>query len=516
MRITSSFFICATPRSGSSLLSEALEFTSIAGRPREYFEPQYESDWFARLGIKDETECMEKFLAAGATSNGVFGAKVHWHQFGYLRDKLGLARGAFNGDLENLAQTFPGVKFIYLTRRDKVLQAISYVKAIQTDVWHSLPLGVTGTDATRPPPPAPIFDAKEIARWVARFTEDERRWQRYFDIAGIEPYEVVYEDFLESYDSTVRSILQYLGAANTHALNVVAPRLQKLGDETSYDWAGRYRALKRAPQPIRRTPRLSYFISTAPRTGGFLLAEALESTGIAGRPREYFDRAFQRDWHAKLAIESDADSFEKIFAAGTTPNSVFGAKVLWHQFEQLLAQLRLLQGTGLPHIERLNRVFPNLRYVLLTRRDKVRQAISYDRAIRSGVWWSVASPTETQESASPPEFVFENIDNWVTRLTEFDACWRRLFKRIGVSALELCYEDLADNCESSVRAVLQHLELPQWDVCPIAPPRLRIQSDAITEDWLERYRQIRQESSAQLARPVDAGSMDTCVPISTI
>ena len=33
------------PRTGSSLLSEALEFTGIAGKPREYFEPDYEKDW---------------------------------------------------------------------------------------------------------------------------------------------------------------------------------------------------------------------------------------------------------------------------------------------------------------------------------------------------------------------------------------------------------------------------------------------------------------------------------------
>src|SRR5262249_56036499 len=37
---SSSYFICTLPRSGSWLLSEGLEKTGIAGRPREYFEPK--------------------------------------------------------------------------------------------------------------------------------------------------------------------------------------------------------------------------------------------------------------------------------------------------------------------------------------------------------------------------------------------------------------------------------------------------------------------------------------------
>src|SRR5438309_9224996 len=35
---TRSYLVCATPRSGSTLLCETLEATGVAGRPREYFE----------------------------------------------------------------------------------------------------------------------------------------------------------------------------------------------------------------------------------------------------------------------------------------------------------------------------------------------------------------------------------------------------------------------------------------------------------------------------------------------
>ena len=489
---TSSFFVCATPRSGSSLLSEALEFTMIAGRPREYFEPAYENDWFARLGIKADAQYMEKFLAAGTTANGVFGAKIHWHQFVHLRAKLRLIQGGAASDLELLRRSFPDLKYVFLTRRDKVLQAVSYVKALRTDRWHSLNLDPEGTRAT--PASAPSFDVGEVDRWVTRFMEDETRWYRYFERAGIEPFEVVYEEFLQTYESTVLAILGHLAIPIPAGMVIAPPRLRKLGDEHSEEWARRYRELKWPPRPLRGTARLSYFISTSPRTGGFLLAEALESTRIAGRPREYFDRVFQQNWRETLAVVSDAEYFEKALAAGTTPNDVFGAKVLWHQFEHLLVKLQLIQGNGLSDIELLRRTFPELRYVFLTRRDKIRQAVSYDRAIRSGVWWSISANADQQISEPPvpaPPFSFEKIDDWVTRLTEFESNWRRHFKRIGVEPFEVAYEDLVGSYESTVHTILRFLDLPISEARKVALPRLRKQADEVTEEWVRRYQVLK-------------------------
>jgi LPS sulfotransferase NodH len=489
MPTTRSFFICATPRSGSSLLSEALEFTTIAGRPREYFEPSYENDWFDRLGISANTEYVEKFLAAGTSPNGVFGAKLHWHQFVHLIARLRLIQGDGGSDLDLLRRTFPDLTYIFLTRRDKVLQAVSYVKALQTDRWHSLKPALVETQAT----PVLSFDVEAIDRWVTRYMEDETRWRRHFERAGVEPFEVVYEEFVETYDSTVLAILRHLNIPVPEGVKFPPPRLQKLGDEISEDWARRYRELRWPPRPFRARARLSYFICTAPRTGGFLLAEALESTGIAGRPREYFDRVFQKNWCEDLAIATDAEYLEKVLAAGTTPSGVFGAKVLWHQLEHLLAKLRLIQGNGLSDPELLRRTVPDLRYIFLTRRNKIRQAVSYDRAIRSGVWWSISANVDEQTSVPAPPFVFETIDDWVTRLTEFELNWRRHFRCLGIEPYEVAYEDLAEAHESTVHAVLCYLGLPT-EGHKVATPRLRKQADAVTEEWVERYQELKRGS----------------------
>ena len=68
--------------------------------------------------------------------------------------------------------------------------------------------------------------------------------------------------------------------------------------------------------------------------------------------------------------------------AATTPNGVFGAKVMWGYFNGFVTGLRW----AIPGRQRLAvgqlvpSVFPNLHYVWMTRQDKVAQAVSLWRA----------------------------------------------------------------------------------------------------------------------------------------
>src|SRR5262249_18566018 len=65
---SSSYSICTLPGSGSWLLSEGLEKTGIAGRPREYFEPKL----FSGEPVPDYEAALETIFRKGTTSNGVF------------------------------------------------------------------------------------------------------------------------------------------------------------------------------------------------------------------------------------------------------------------------------------------------------------------------------------------------------------------------------------------------------------------------------------------------------------
>ena len=50
---TVSYLICSTPRTGSSLLCDALTATGVAGRPEEYFQFRARTGYPRRLALAD-------------------------------------------------------------------------------------------------------------------------------------------------------------------------------------------------------------------------------------------------------------------------------------------------------------------------------------------------------------------------------------------------------------------------------------------------------------------------------
>ncbi|HKF37998.1 MAG TPA: Stf0 family sulfotransferase, partial [Ktedonobacteraceae bacterium] len=66
MHLTCSYLTCATPRSGSTLLCEALSNTGLAGYPKEYFEalratglPRRPWEYFSALEDPEIIELLE-------------------------------------------------------------------------------------------------------------------------------------------------------------------------------------------------------------------------------------------------------------------------------------------------------------------------------------------------------------------------------------------------------------------------------------------------------------------------
>src|SRR5258708_5315973 len=125
---------------------------------------------------------------------------------------------------------------------------------------------------------------------------------------------------------------------------------------------------------MKNTPSLSYFICCAERTGSTLLGNALIGTGIAGRPRSYFNRVapFNPRMRQILGNANDDDNeyLEKVVVAAMTPNRVFGAKVHWQHYLNLIAKVESTfrtSGIATPSsaTECLEKHFPNLRYIWL-------------------------------------------------------------------------------------------------------------------------------------------------------
>ena len=264
-------------------------------------------------------------------------------------------------------------------------------------------------------------------------------------------------------------------------------------------------------------PKLSSLVCATPRSGSTLLCDLLDQTGIAGHPEEYFEALrhsglprrpheyFDPERHANIverlafrelpegvATPSELwrpETYDRYLAwaidEGTTPNGVFGAKLMWGYLGDFATLLRGIDGmAGLPVPDLLGRAFPNLRYVRITRQDKVRQAVSLWRAVQTQAWQR--DHGDRGAHLREPVFSFRAINYLVRLLTAHDASWDAYFLGLGHEPLKLTYEELAEAHDPVIRRVLEHLDLPAPAEQRAEQPRLTIQADELSESWVTR------------------------------
>lgn len=231
-----SYLVCATARSGSSLLCEALAGSGLAGHPSELFAATTRSLLGGLSDTPDLPDYIAELLRRLATPNGVFGAKVKLDDLEVLLEGLRDEGGALGRSAHDvLAAAFPGLRCVWITRRDKVRQAVSWERAVQTDVWEH-----TGA---RPPItlPRPRFDAASIRQRLDAIDREEQSWVALFAEAGFPPVEVVYEDLVDDYVGTTQRVLAELGVHVPQPLWLAPARLRRQADARSERWVQRFR-----------------------------------------------------------------------------------------------------------------------------------------------------------------------------------------------------------------------------------------------------------------------------------
>ena len=233
--MTESYFVCATPRTGSSLLLGLLESTGVAGRPEAYFRDPDERTWADRWGISgpafDYASFVRAARAVGTTPNGIFGAKLMWGTLAEVVAKL--APGVVDADLAVLRSAFGEIRFVQLRREDAVAQAVSWLRAEQTRTWWTGDPGATGGE--------PSYDAARLTALLDTIAEHNAAWRAWFARYGITPYEITYERLTEDLTGTTRGVLAHLGLDPATAQSI-KPRHTRQADALNRAWALRYRA----------------------------------------------------------------------------------------------------------------------------------------------------------------------------------------------------------------------------------------------------------------------------------
>ena len=235
-------------------------------------------------------------------------------------------------------------------------------------------------------------------------------------------------------------------------------------------------------------PKLSYTIWFSQRTGSTLLCRALEATRIAGRPNELLQNPGLLEEHHAGRY---ADLQKHLWETGSTPNGVFALKHSFCEprFSLILQTLRKLPGCPASEFRRpliWEHIFPNHRHVFMTRRNKVRLAVSWWKAIKTEEWHRL--------SGVPPKAVdlsdgysYEAIHHLYQECSLREAGIQEFFSEGQIVPLTIVYEDFIQEYEKTVRNLLGFLGL-DVDSAEIPPPSLARTADEVSEDWVQRFR----------------------------
>lgn len=241
-----SYVICTSPRSGSTLLCKLLAATGVAGDPDSYFHSPSIDDWRRKFDIVPDGSASEREVlstifdaarARGTAGTGIFGLRLQRKSFDFFIQQTERLHPGLANDRARFEAAFGKTLFVHLTRSNKLEQAISFVKASQTGLWHQAP---DGTELERlSAPQEPRYDRAEIANQLLELTALDEAWVGWFTKEEITPLRVTYDDLSADPTQVLARILTALGL-DPAAARGVKPAVAKLADATSRDWLERF------------------------------------------------------------------------------------------------------------------------------------------------------------------------------------------------------------------------------------------------------------------------------------
>lgn len=244
---TRTLVVASTPRCGSTMFCRTLWETGMVGAPKEYFNPTQRRDWMVRSGsslavrlaygtirgpltaglgrlpwsTKGLTKYTRTLQAHRTGTQGWFSTKLHWHHFERIFARAGREPSDVFGD----------VTWVLMTRSDRLAQAVSWARALQTQRWA----------ARQSERRSPTYSRSLIARAHGWIEDGEAGWEDWFAQRGVVPTRVVYEDFVAAHASETCRVLGELGIVFERE-RVAAPPMGIQRDEISARWCARYRA----------------------------------------------------------------------------------------------------------------------------------------------------------------------------------------------------------------------------------------------------------------------------------
>jgi LPS sulfotransferase NodH len=221
----------------------------------------------------------------------------------------------------------------------------------------------------------------------------------------------------------------------------------------------------------QKQPAKTLIIASTGRSGSHMLGHALHLTQYFGFPLEYANPANLREWKRRIETESTEDVIRELTQRRTSPNGVFGIKLHY-------THIKVLGG-----FDRVQAFFPDAYYVLLSRKDVLKQAVSLAIAKLTGVWIAGQQPTNT----NPPQYRFEQVEGCLPEVILDNASWRYALAANGCNYLEMDFDAVKENLGASVRTIAGFIGIQLDDNQTQEEHVTSRQGNSLNDDWVARF-----------------------------
>lgn len=224
------YLLASVPRAGSTYFSHLMWRTGCLGAPLEYLNFEAAGPYgFAATSPQLQLQLWRSLLRRRCSLNGVFGLKAFAPQLDQLQRT--------NPPLldEVLASILPRGgprRIIYLRRRDRMAQVVSYARASLSGIWRK------DQETALAQPIEYSQEALEAAKSGIELQESV--WTQMFEELRIDPLTVWHEDALADGSRTAEVVANYLGVEIDPASAVEVPLIEKQSEGDAAVWAERY------------------------------------------------------------------------------------------------------------------------------------------------------------------------------------------------------------------------------------------------------------------------------------
>lgn len=184
--------ILSEGRSGTTYLASRINGVGTMGKIDEWFDLP---PTVAGASARAFEALYAQIIGAGSTDNGQFGLKLFPRHLYAIQIIYGVDL------LSRLAEDYE-LLLLFIERRDRALQAISFSRAMQSGQW---------TSASKAKAPTPVtYDFAQLCRLYFLIGESYDFWRSYLAAKQFDHVHAYYEDILES-DDVLRACAEFSG-----------------------------------------------------------------------------------------------------------------------------------------------------------------------------------------------------------------------------------------------------------------------------------------------------------------